>query len=246
MVDVPTAPRIVHQMSAYSAEELIGGDPEYSETLLRLAILRDDFVFELKELHETPDDAVDTLWLSTYFLRRVSSTVSEFRNVFLTELKSFMEKDDIPSELNNMYLEARSSLEQAADAVKKFRSVVGVHIRPEHGLKEKLSTTPEGLIPENSTLTSHVLKRNRSRNARIILSNKPFHGSLRGISNLALFVAWPEIDSQQKFEEKVTEFDELIRPCWDAISVVDHLFLYLWQDKSEVREFRDKLAETAS
>jgi len=117
--------------------------PDHPNTpwLLRLMFIRDDVHFEFKSIHNDTE-GVDDIWLRSYFLRRISVSLLEAKNVFSHELRNYLAEqkatkpvDKTLAALTPHFDEAINKVEDLTAHLEGLRNAVGAHVRPDYALK---------------------------------------------------------------------------------------------------------------
>lgn len=104
-------------------------DAPNSRWLYRLAVLHDDLRFELNGLLFNPGvPDIDAAWRVSYFLRKISISIGEARDIWVAHVGAFL-KEHHPASRDQL-LKGGELLVQTAEKLRPVRDAVGAHVRP--------------------------------------------------------------------------------------------------------------------
>lgn len=209
---------------------LLPPENPHSQTLFRLCLPRDDLTFELLGLYNSPTNPLLHQWRWAYFARRLSSTLSELKDLFSHHVDKLI--DDLPgtaevrAEVIRYCRDAQTAIKKADEFCRPIRDRGGVHAR---------------FRPEDF---SRVLRRLAAEETQAVVrfSNKPVHADFKGVSAEVINFIWPDAGDEEEIIARLGEYDEHIQqramPCVEA---VDTLLSYLWVHAGELDPAKDGL-----
>lgn len=111
--------------------QLFPADNPLSPLMLRLMIIRDDLSFEMDGLILREDDDLERVWRNTYFMRRISSSIDEARNVLRQrEFGKFIKHQWKGTVVDARTKVVEEELSDLNDLLGPLRNQLGGHVRP--------------------------------------------------------------------------------------------------------------------
>jgi hypothetical protein len=172
--------------------ELFPPDHDDSPWLLRLMIIRDDLEYELRNLWLEKGASQDDVWRCSYFLRRITISLLEAKNVLVHEVAKVIKrpKDDLLKGLVPHLRKTIAAIESQEPVLLPIRDALGGHVRPQ-------SAGRAGMSVERTVLKNAP---NLQGAFRVSFGDVRLT-SFRELTSAAIFFAWPDVDDNQKSEE---------------------------------------------
>jgi hypothetical protein len=207
--------------------KLFPPDHPDSPWLFRLAIIRDDIEWELRNLPLRREDGPEQVWRCTYFLRRLSVSILEARDVLAHEVSEAIKRpaDEAMARLAPHIREAVKVVAVAVEAIKPLRNVVGAHVRPQNA-------DPQGPKADRPRppVEAQVLRNAAGSEVAALVSLWDSGATtFRGLTVLAPVLPWPEDASDQAMARRHEVLSRAIRKATgNVLAVIDALLLRHW------------------
>lgn len=126
--------------------ELFPPDDELAPALARLAIIRHDLGFELRELELHSESTPDDVYRLTYFLRRISISLCEAENVLNHNLGKYLKlgKHGANAATTKALNDLRAEVLAARPVLEGVRDVIGAHLEPKNDKDRRASNRARG------------------------------------------------------------------------------------------------------
>lgn len=191
-------------------------DPD-SPWLIRLAILRDDFSYELSQIGLKPDDPPDAVWRCSYMLRKVGITIGEISDIFCDQIARRV--PDLEAKygapVGDRLTKAIAAVRAADEYLKPLRDSLGAHMEPKFSNKRKDDPTRTVIEAHGDSEFHLVLD---LHNGKIT--------SMREFTAAAFLFAWPDVKTLEDFARKHDELSDKLFGCMaPAIHTIDIFFL---------------------
>src|SRR5580698_4392690 len=123
--------------------DLFPADDPNSPWLLRLAILRDDFEYEIVPKGDREGD-LSGVWMSFYWWRKRAITIGEVKHIFCHDVANYVKCNsaDWRPEFVEKLKESIRAVEEADRAFGPIRDALGAHVRPENAVRTKPKADP--------------------------------------------------------------------------------------------------------
>ena len=193
-------------------------DDPLAPWMFRIAIVRDDLAYEIKGLGLDADASEEDTWRCAYFIRKLSVSLDEAAGLFQHEVQKYGKGllQESPRLAKTISM-ARKQLVQTREAIKVVRDALGAHIRPANALSKEARTVTNaegkmlGALGDEGGVV-RVDFRDKQRT------------SYQGITQLSLFLLWPEASTLAQIFEKHEQVRDAIvfggRAAMHAIDVV--------------------------
>lgn len=173
-------------------------DPD-SPWLIRLAILRDDFSYELSQIGLKPDDPPDAVWRSTYMLRKIGITIGEVTSIFRSEVARRVPDIEVAH--------GRPIAQKITEAIELVRAA-----------HELFKPTTGRFLPRNRAY------RRRQQWAAAYWRTTVRQRARAGTSAAFLF-AWPDVKSVDDYGRKHDELSAKLFACMGPlVHTIDFMF----------------------
>jgi len=212
---MPPSPQIV----SGTLQTFFPPNHEDSPWLLRLMIIRDDISFEVEHLALKESDGPEEVWRTVYFLRRLSVSLLEAKNILAHELSTLVKasSDEAMKALGPHLREAISRVVAVEDVLRPLRDSLGAHVRPSNADKNEVSV-------EARVLRNHPLLEG---SVPVLQSTK--ETSYRNLSQTSLLFAWPDADDDSTLEAKHVALQQaVLSAAGDVMRVADAVLVYHW------------------
>jgi hypothetical protein len=223
-VDMATIDPTTQEIHA-KLNEFFPPDHPNSPWLLRLMLIRDDVHFEWSSIHKEAA-GVDENWRLTYFLRRISISLLEAKNIFCYEFGDYLKKhkaadprkqDATLLALTPHFDEAIAIVTDVAPQLRGLRDSVGAHLRPEYA-DTKLRKI-ERMVLNNHPMLEGTVK----------ILGPTEEVSYRALSAFAILFAWPEADDNDKAMARLVNLHGAITKLARLVNYsIDAILLHHW------------------
>jgi hypothetical protein len=201
--------------------DLFPADDPDSSWLLRLAILRDDFEWEVVPKGDRPGDATE-VWLSVYSWRKLAITVGEVKNIFSHDLTQYLEARERGWEPQMVLIlrDAIKAVYKADEVLAPIRDGLGAHVRPSNAVQREKKPDP----------TPEILRRHAEEHFEVVLDARTGEEtSFCGVTSMAFMLAWPEATTQGEYVRLRTQMHQRFMACFNPIRHgIDLLFAIRW------------------
>jgi hypothetical protein len=200
--------------------DLFPPDHPDSPWLLRLLILRDDIWYEIINLPLGADSTSDDVWRCSYFLRRLSVSILEARAILAYEggKASKRARDEVMVGLAPHIKDVIANVEQVVQTLDPIRNAIGAHMRPQNA-------DSDGPCVESRVLQNLP---NLAGEATVSFGTLD-QTTFRKISMNALLFAWPDIDTDEKHEQRHDELHSALTSSVPGVlRSIDALLVRHW------------------
>jgi hypothetical protein len=198
--------------------QLFPADHPLSPLMLRLMIIRDDLSFELDGIILRQDDGPDLVWRNTYFMRRISSSVTEAQNVLRQqEFGKYIKQEWKGTIIDTKVREVAAEIESLLQLFGDLRNDLGGHVRP--------GETEAGLRAHKNW--KGVIVRNVA---------SAYRTSYRQFTVIAPLFVWPEVVDLETFAAKHDKLSTAIpRAVGALLNGIDGLLQAFWIDLPDAK-----------
>jgi hypothetical protein len=199
-------------------------DPR-SPAMWRLAIIRDDLDFEVNGVAIPEEaDAAERVWQHSYFLRRLSISILEAKNVFVAEMEPMLNESGglLGGGMREPVVALASRLREIEPMIKPLRDALGAHVRPNNANPDKTSETYDVL-----GLRAHAKWEGTITLNRVSLIGTTY----REFTQAAYLFAWPDVTDDDALVKHAAEFQPMItRATAEVARAIDGVLYAFWMD----------------
>jgi hypothetical protein len=207
-------------------------DPR-SPAMWRLAIIRDDIDFEVNGV-AVPEEADDErMWQHGYFLRRLSVSILEAKNVFVGELAPMLKESAglLGGVMREPVENLAAELQRIEPMIAPLRDAFGAHVRPNNANPDRKTTEAYDV---------RGLRTHANWEATVTLNKlTPIGTTYREFTKMAYLFAWPEVVDEATLMKHATELQPLIaKASADVAAAIDGVLYAFWLDLKAIAPLR--------
>jgi hypothetical protein len=197
----------------------------YSPAMWRLAIIRDDIDREVEGTFLPGMPHEDPNWEHAYFLRRISISVLEAKNLIVHDIPKMLEEQPLQKSRHDFVVEKIRTLQtllaEADELLEPFRQGIGGHVRPNNANPER-ETTDAYEVRGLRTLAAWPGTLTLDRNTE-------FGTSYRDFTKLSILFVWPEVTDDDSLKRKLEVFIPKVGAVASALqAMIDGILYAFW------------------